>query len=145
MAQLATRGEADVVRALITALQRADVEAALDLVHDDVVFHPYPLPSVRGKPALARQLALIALLVKNISIGTQNIASNGHVVLTERTHSFDVGPVPIEFWTWGTFEVVDGRITLWRERLDIAELSLSALKGIAQASLQIESRRGQTP
>ncbi|MBB3038754.1 limonene-1,2-epoxide hydrolase family protein [Hoyosella altamirensis] len=134
----------DVVREFVAALQEGDIEICLSHLHEDVVFHPAPLPPVHGKAAVARQLQLLRLLARRISIQTHNIAANGGVVLTERTHTIELGPIPVDFWTWGTFELVDGKIALWRERFDIAELSFAAARGIAQAAtaLQIESRRG---
>ena len=36
------------------------------------------------------------------------------------------------FWVCGTFEVHDGRITVWRDRFDFADLTWAFLRGDAQ-------------
>ena len=43
------------------------------------------------------------------------IAVNGATVLTERTDALVFGPVRVQLWACGVFEVRDGRITLWRD------------------------------
>ena len=48
------------------------------------------------------------------------IAVNGSSVLTERTDVLQFGPVRLQFWVCGVFEVHDGRITLWRDYFDLA-------------------------
>ena len=42
------------------------------------------------------------------------IAAEGATVLTERTDALIFGPLRLQFWVCGVFEVHDGRITLWR-------------------------------
>ena len=58
-----------------------------------------------------------------------HIAADGPVVLTERTDVLGVGPVRAAFWVCGTFEVHDGRITVWRDRFDFADLTWSFVRG----------------
>jgi limonene-1,2-epoxide hydrolase len=62
-----------------------------------------------------------------------HIASNGPVVLTERTDVLGVGPVSASFWVCGTFEVHDGRITVWRDRFDYADLTWAVVRGSVAA------------
>lgn len=143
LAVVALSRPAVVVEEFVRALDRADAAAAVRLLHDDVMFHPAPFPPMRGKLTVARQLEFLAALITCLTIDVHNIATNGGTVLTERTHTLEIGPVPLHFWTWGTFEVRDGRIALWRERIDLAEFSFSAIKGVAHAvsAFQIEPRR----
>ena len=47
-------------------------------------------------------------------------AVNGASVLTERTDVLVIGPVRMQFWVCGVFEVHNGRITLWRDYFDLA-------------------------
>ncbi len=51
------------------------------------------------------------------------IAVNGPVVLTERTDVLRLGPVRLQFWVCGVFEVKDGRITLWRDYFDMYDMT----------------------
>ena len=40
-------------------------------------------------------------------------------MLTERTDALIFGPLRLQFWVCGVFEVHDGRITLWRDYFDM--------------------------
>ncbi len=47
----------------------------------------------------------------------RNVAEGG-TVLNERTDAMIFGPLRLQFWVCGVFEVHDGRITLWRDYFD---------------------------
>ena len=55
------------------------------------------------------------------------------MVLTERTDVLVAGRVRAEFWVCGTFEVHDGRITLWRDRFDLVDTTVAMLRGLLTA------------
>ena len=60
------------------------------------------------------------------------IAAEGNAVLTERTDALISGPLRLQFWVCGVFEVHDGRITLWRDYFDFFEFFIKAtLRGVA--------------
>ena len=61
------------------------------------------------------------------------IAVNGPVVLTERTDVLAIGPVRLQFWVCGVFEVHNGRITLWRDYFDTWDLVKGTVRGIIGA------------
>ena len=64
-----------------------------------------------------------------------NIASNGPIVLTERTDVLVIGRVEASFWVCGTFEVHNGRIVLWRDYFDYANFVWAFVKGAFRALL----------
>jgi limonene-1,2-epoxide hydrolase len=64
---------------------------------------------------------------------THRLAATGPVVLTERTDVLVVGRVRVAFWVCGTFEVQDGRITLWRDYFDWAATTAALVSGVARA------------
>ncbi|QYG93094.1 SnoaL-like domain-containing protein [Iamia sp. SCSIO 61187] len=130
-----TTPEIEVVLAFLGHLERMDVAAALDLVADDVVYQNVPLPPDRGRAAVARTLHGMMRLGSGFRVENHNIAANGPVVLTERTDVLSVGRVDAAFWVCGTFEVHDGRITLWRDRFDWVDFSLAWVRGGAKAAL----------
>jgi limonene-1,2-epoxide hydrolase len=41
-----------------------------------------------------------------------------------------MGPLRLQFWVCGVFEVHDGRITLWRDYFDLFDLFKATLRGI---------------
>ena len=73
--------------------------------------------------------------------GATNVAVNGTTVLTERNDVLVFGPVRADFWVCGTFEVVDGKITLWRDRFDFVDFTMAFVKGAVQALLSAVSGR----
>jgi len=58
------------------------------------------------------------------------IAADGSAVLTERTDALIFGPLRIQFWACGIFEVRNGRITLWRDYVDIYDMLKATLRGL---------------
>jgi limonene-1,2-epoxide hydrolase len=63
-----------------------------------------------------------------------NIAQDGNTVLTERTDAIIIGPVRLQFWVCGRFEVHDGKVTLWRDYFDFFDFMVKApLRAVAAA------------
>jgi limonene-1,2-epoxide hydrolase len=124
-----TSTEIDVVLAFLGALEREDLDAALDLLDDEIVYQNVPLPAARGKRAVAKQLGSLDRDGIGFEVEFLNVAANGPIVLTERTDVISIGPVRGEFWVCGTFEVRDGRIVVWRDRFDYLDFFSSFVRG----------------
>jgi limonene-1,2-epoxide hydrolase len=122
-----------VVGAFLAALERLDVNAALQLVSDDVVYQNVPLPAARGRAAVARQLRGMARYSTGFEARTHHIAADGPIVLTERTDVLRAGAWEAEFWVCGTFEVRDGRVVLWRDYFDWATFLAASARGAGKA------------
>ncbi|EME20371.1 limonene-1,2-epoxide hydrolase family protein [Rhodococcus triatomae] len=103
-----------VVEEFLTALAHSDLDAATALVTEDIVWQNVSLPTLRGARAVAALRGLARPSV-NFDVIVHNITSTGNVVQTERTDLIAVGPLSVEFWVCGTFEVRDGRIAVWRD------------------------------
>ncbi len=58
------------------------------------------------------------------------IAAEGNAVLTERTDAMIFGPLRLQFWVCGVFEVHAGRITLWRDYFDMFDFAKATLRGM---------------
>lgn len=127
--------EIEVVQAFLGALERLDIDAAVDLLDRAVVYQNVPLPSARGIDAVEKQLRFMGRYGTGFEVVHHNIAANGAVVLTERTDILTVGPIDAAFWVCGTFEVRDGKITLWRDRFDFVDFTLAWLRGAVKALL----------
>ncbi len=65
------------------------------------------------------------------AVQTHRLAVNGDTVMTERTDIIKVGPVHVGFWVCGTFQVRDGRIVLWRDYFDWADVARGGVRGLA--------------
>jgi len=124
-----TRSEITVVRDFLGALERLDIDAAADLLAPDVVYQNVPFPAARGKAAVERQLRWLARYGSGFEVSYDNVAAEGPVVLTERTDVLVFGRLKAAFWVCGTFEVHDGRITLWRDRFDMVDFAMAFVRG----------------
>ena len=69
------------------------------------------------------------------------IAADGAAVLTERTDALIFGPLRLQFWVCGVFEVHDGRITLWRDYFDFFDMFKATLRGLAALWCRRSRRR----
>jgi limonene-1,2-epoxide hydrolase len=124
-----TRSEISVVRDFLGALEKLDIDTAADLLAPDVVYQNVPFPPARGKAAVEKQLRWLARYGSGFEVSYDNVAAEGPIVLTERTDVLVFGRLKAAFWVCGTFEVHDGRITLWRDRFDMVDVALSFVRG----------------
>jgi limonene-1,2-epoxide hydrolase len=128
-----TAGSVATVKAFLDALGRLDTDAALALLADDVVYQNVSLPKANGKAAVAKQLGLFGRYCKGFEAINHRIVGDGDTVLTERTDIIEIGRVRSEFWVCGTFVVRDGKIVLWRDYFDWANIIAGTAKGAGRA------------
>jgi limonene-1,2-epoxide hydrolase len=128
-----TAGSVATVKAFLDALGRLDTDAALALLAEDVVYQNVSLPKANGKAAVAKQLGLFGRYCKGFEAINHRIVGDGDTVLTERTDIIEIGRVRSEFWVCGTFEVRDGKIVLWRDYFDWANIIAGTAKGAGRA------------
>lgn len=126
---------AQVARRFLERLADNDLEAALELVDDAIVYTNVSLPSVRGKRRVRQVLSGLDRPGTGFEVYFHSIAAEGGTVLTERTDVITLGRVRFQFWVWGRFDVVDGRITVWRDYFDWADMARATVRGIAGAVL----------
>lgn len=121
-----------VTRDFLELLQAEELDGALSLLDDDVVYSNVSLPTVHGRSGVERLfrplLGRIGFRVHFHAIGT--VDNNPSVVLTERTDALVCGPISVQFWVYGRFEVSDGRITLWRDSFDWRDVVFGIVRGV---------------
>lgn len=61
------------------------------------------------------------------------IVGEGTTVLNERTDALVIGPVRLQFWVCGVFEVHNGKITLWRDYFDMFDMAKATVRGLIGA------------
>lgn len=105
---------ASVVRAFFAALEDRAVRQAWELADDRIVWRNTSLPTVRGR-MVRRVLTALDRDRLGFRADFHHVAVDGDVVLTQRTDHLRLGPLVIDFWVFGTFRVVDGRIVLWHD------------------------------
>jgi limonene-1,2-epoxide hydrolase len=123
---------AHTVEVLLSALQAQDIDAAGAVLDESLVYENVGFPTIRGR---ARAMKLFRGMEgrARFEVKTHRIAVNGSTVLTERTDALVFGPVRLQFWVCGVFEVRDGRITLWRDYFDMFDFTKAIARGLVGA------------
>jgi len=118
------------VEGFLNALQDADYEAADAALDDNLVYENVGLPSIHGR---ARTMKLFRQMDGRaaLEVKIHRIAADGAAVLTERTDALIIGPLRLQFWVCGVFEVHNGRITLWRDYFDFFDMFKATVRGLA--------------
>ncbi|GAB2658189.1 limonene-1,2-epoxide hydrolase family protein [Prescottella soli] len=125
-----------VVEDFFAALTDRDVDRACRYLAPDVVWQNSTLPTLRGLPTVRRALAFANRPALRFEAEMQHITSDGATVLTERIDTLVVGPLRSTFWVCGTFELRDGRITLWRDRFSWGNVAVGTVRATARSLLR---------
>lgn len=119
----ADEGPADdagaVVSAFIAALERQDLEAALQYLTEDVVYDNVPIGPVTGHAAVRATLSGALGRAERVEWVVRQQVARGDVVLNERLDRFLVSGRWIEVPVAGCFAVRAGRIAQWRDYFDL--------------------------
>lgn len=118
------------VETFLYALQDEDFDTADGLLADNVEWENVGYPTIRGRQRI------IGIMRRGqgrfgFEVKIHRIAADGNSVLTERTDALVFGPVRVQFWVCGTFEVHAGRITLWRDYFDTLDFLKATVRGLA--------------
>ena len=117
------------VESFLNALQDADYETADAALDDNLVYENVGLPTIHGR---ARAIKLFRQMDGRAAfeVKIHRIAADGDAVLTERSDALIFGPLRLQFWVCGVFEVHDGRITLWRDYFDFFDMTKALARGL---------------
>jgi limonene-1,2-epoxide hydrolase len=125
-----TTANARTVETFLYALQDEDFATAESALADDIVWQNVGWPTLRGR----KRIMTIFRRGEGRSgfeVKIHRIAADGNAVLTERTDALIIGPLRVQFWVCGVFEVHGGRITLWRDYFDMWDITKATLRGLA--------------
>jgi limonene-1,2-epoxide hydrolase len=121
----------ETVRELFRLLAVPDTKAAVELLADDVVWKNTGLPTFSGRKVGAMLLDAERRGV-TVDIAIHHAAADGPVVLTDRTDTLRKGRWATSFWVRGTFEVRDGKITLWDDAFSWLDFTRGSLVGLTR-------------
>ena len=124
---------AEVVEAFLAALAANDFRTAAELLDEHVTYVNVGLPAIHGRQRTIGLLKPLARPGARFEVYLHAVAANGATVLTDRTDVLVFGRMRLQFWVTGRFDVVDGRITLWRDSFDYVDLVRSVVRGVAGA------------
>ena len=135
MTDQASRVSSDVdnartVETALYALQDQDFETVDSAFADEIVWQNVGFPTMRGRQRIVNPLRRGQGRV-GFEVKIHRIAADGNTVLTERTDALVIGPLRLQFWVCGVFEVHGGRITLWRDYFDMLDITKATLRGLA--------------
>jgi limonene-1,2-epoxide hydrolase len=127
-----TTANARTVETFLYALQDQDYDTLDSLMADDFLWQNVGYPSIRGRKRIVRLFRRGAGRL-GFEVKFHRIAAEGNAVLTERTDALVLGPVRMQFWVCGAFEVHGGRITLWRDYFDLYDVLKGTARGLIGA------------
>lgn len=136
-----------ITREFLEALQAEELDRAMALLDKDVVYTNVSLPTINGRDSVhrlfRRLLGPVGFRVYFHAVGAAD--DDPTVILTERTDALVFGPVFVQFWVYGRFEVRDGQITLWRDSFDWRDITMGLLRGLVGAALPFVRRTWPGP
>jgi limonene-1,2-epoxide hydrolase len=112
-----------IVRSMIEACSRRDVEDALSYFHTDAIYHNIPIAPVQGLDAIRGMLGEFLNAATSVDWKIHHMLSDGNgLVMNERTDCFDLPAGKLKLPVMGVFEVRDGKIAAWRDYFDMGPL-----------------------
>jgi limonene-1,2-epoxide hydrolase len=117
------------VETFLYALQDEDFDTAESAVAENLVWQNVGYPTMRGKRRIMK-LFRSGQGKLGFEVKIHRIAADGAAVLTERTDALVFGPLRVQFWVCGTFEVHGGQITLWRDYFDTVDFVKGTVRGL---------------
>ncbi len=117
------------VETFLYAMQDEDFGTVEAAMADNIVSQNVGYPTIRGRDRIMK-LFRRGEGRFGFEVKIHRIAAEGNAVLTERTGALIIGPLRIQFWVCGVFEVHAGRITLWRDYLDLFDFAKGTLRGL---------------
>lgn len=123
----------DVVVRFLHALAASDVDTALDLVAEDLVYSNVSLPTLYGRDRLERAFRpWLRPGRMGFDVHIHHVAAEGDVVLTDRVDEINWGRFAARFWVYGRFVVgPEGTITLWRDSFDWLDITIANVRALA--------------
>ena len=119
------------VREFFRLLALPDTGAAIELLDPEVVWRNTGLPTIKGRK-VGGMLLDAEKRGLTVAITIHHAAADGAVVLTDRTDVLRKGKWETSFWVRGTFEVRDGRITLWDDAFSWVDFTRGSLVGLTR-------------
>ncbi len=109
----------EIVRAFIEAWSRLDAEELAGFFAEDGIYHNIPAQPVKGKDAICTFIAQFSASWTKTDWEIVTLVEHGDIVVGERVDRTRIGEVSIDLPCCGVFEMVDGKIAVWRDYFDM--------------------------
>ena len=110
----------EIVEEFISALERKDIDSAISLLADDCEYDNVPMGKMFGSENVREFLGPMIENCSSVDWPVHRSSSSGNLVFNERLDRFEMGGNWIEIPVCGVWEVIDEKITLWRDYFDLA-------------------------
>ena len=113
----------DIVNEFMERIQRMEMDAACELVSDDVEYDNVPVGKVTGPEGIKNILGPMVGMFDELDWVIHRQIASDTLVLNERTDRFGKDGKWMELPVAGVFEVRDNKITLWRDYFDLTSMT----------------------
>jgi limonene-1,2-epoxide hydrolase len=125
------RAAQQVVEDFVSALEKLDMSAALELVSDDVRWVNHPWVSARNRRQFEKVLRAMFRNAERFEVRYRDIHERGDgVVYTDRVDVFEGGGMSLDLPVQGEFRVRDGRIVEWVDRFSWTKVAGDIAKSL---------------
>ena len=109
-----------VIREFIGAWSRLDPAELTTYFTEDGVYHNIPTGPVGGRDNVERMIRGFTASWTNTEWEIVTLMSSGDVVIAERVDRTQAGDKSVDLPCVGIYEMVDGKIKVWRDYFDMA-------------------------
>lgn len=109
-----------IIQNFINAWSRLDADELVSYFTEDGIYHNMPAAPVQDRKNLTEFISGFLANWTKTSWDTINIVGNGDIVIAARLDRTEVGEIKIDLPCCGVFEMVDGKIKVWRDYFDMA-------------------------
>ena len=117
------------VNAMIGAIERKDLDEAATYMADDIEYDNVPMGKVFGPAGVREALEPFLARYGSVEWRVLHQVSSSDVVMNERIDRFEAPSGWVEIAVAGVFEVVDGKVRLWRDYFDLTAATAAFSQG----------------
>ncbi|MEU5852258.1 limonene-1,2-epoxide hydrolase family protein [Saccharopolyspora shandongensis] len=114
---------ADLVTEFCARWRDAGAEELAAYFTDDGIYHNVPMKAVTGKDAITEFLRGFIDTFGGIEFDVHRQIACGNVVFNERSDRLTLAGRRIELPVAGVFEIIHGRISVWRDYFDMTPIT----------------------
>lgn len=112
-----------VVAGFIAAIERGDLDGALEYLAPDCEYDNVPMSKAVGHDEIRGVLSMFVGPDNPVQFKIVRQAAAGNLVMNERIDRMKIGDKTIEIGAAGVWEVTGDKITLWRDYFDVGQLN----------------------
>ena len=117
-----------IIRNFISDWSSLDADKLADYFTEDGTYYNMPIAPVTGKDSVRKFIAGFIANWTETHWDLLNIAATGNIVIAERLDRTRTSAGNVDLPCVGVFEMVDGKISIWRDYFDMATFT-SAMQG----------------